>query len=136
MKHVIVGPPRSGKSTYARLLRDSGVPTFCTDPPDKVKDFEHGVTYLPEWLDWHEGSQYVADYWLPMEGPYCIEGVGTVRAMRKYLNKGPWPDDIYVVRFSKQYMEAVSKPGQVQMAKAINTIWDEIADRIPKRNQL
>ena len=132
MKYIIVGPPRSGKSTYARMLRTSGIPTFCTDPYSKVKEPEYGVTYLPEHLDWHEGSQFVADHWMNMPGTFCIEGAGAVRAIRKFLDGNKWPEDMVCIRFVQQYKNAVTKPGQVQMGKSINTIWDEVKDKIPK----
>jgi len=133
---VLVGAPRSGKSTFARELRARGIPTLCTDPKSLVKDVERDVTYLPEIYAppsmWSEGSRHVADSWMTRPGPWVIDGVGSVRALRKLLDDGRMSlvEGFRIVRFTGQYAHAVTKPGQVTMAKAIDTIWDQIADRL------
>lgn len=129
---VVVGAPRSGKSTYARELRAQGVPTFCGDPRSLVKDPEDGVTYLPEGLPWggDEGaSRYIADHWFTMPGPFCCEGVAMARALRKVVqdNRVRILDGVRIVRFTGQHAHAVTKPGQVTMRKAIDTVWSQIA---------
>ncbi len=127
-KIILVGAPRSGKSTYARQLRQRGIPTYCTDPESLVKDIEKNVTYLPEGLDWSQASQYVVDEWLSMKGPWCIEGIATVRALRKALDgykellKG-----VQVIRIKGQHKDDVTKPGQITLKKGIDTVWKEIA---------
>jgi hypothetical protein len=136
---VLVGGPRMGKSTYARELRRHGVPTFCTDPLSLVKEPESGVTYLPEGygLGRDSADRFVADNWFAMAGPWCIDGVVTVRALRKLIEDGPERlrllEGVRIVKFSKQYENAVTKPGQVSMAKAIETVWREIAPFLPGR---
>lgn len=128
MKVILVGAPRSGKSTYARELRQQGIPTFCTDPLSLVKDPEQGVTYLPEGMAWSEASRFIADYWFVAPGPWCIEGIATVRALRKVTEDGRQRilDTCRIVRFTRQWRNAVTKPGQVAMAKAIDTVWSEV----------
>lgn len=132
MTMIIVGAPRSGKSTLARELRGLGYRTYCTDPLSLVKDPEQQVTYLPEGLDWSEGSRFVADQWLPLKGQVVIEGVGTVRALRKLLEDGRSHvlNDATIVRLTRQFDCAVTKAGQRSMAKAIDSIWAEISAQL------
>ena len=126
---VLVGPPRAGKSTYARELRERGYPTFCTDPRSLVKEPEDGVTYMIEGLDWSGCSEHAANVWMRLPGPLCIEGVGTVRALRKA------PDDVVesllangrIVVFLEQRPELELLPGQRSMAKAVLTVWNSIS---------
>lgn len=126
-KYIIIGPPRSGKSTYARQLREEGIPTYCTDPGSCVKNPETDVTYAPD-VEWSECSDYVARKWMTMPAPWCIEGVGSVRALRKYLvnNMPSTLRDVTIVVFEHQLSEHVTKAGQSVMAKSINTIWNQI----------
>lgn len=133
-KIILVGAPRSGKSTYAAGLRKDGIPTFCTDPESLVKDVEKAVTYLPEGLDWSEASQYVLDQWFTMPGPWCIEGIATVRALRKLLDERRTVllKDVQVLRFRGQHKDAVTKPGQITLKKGIDSIWFEIEPRLKK----
>jgi hypothetical protein len=132
---ILVGPPRAGKSTYARKLRQSGVPTYCTDPRSLCKEPEDGVTYLPEKYAapdrWSAGSLYVAENWIPLPGPYCIDGVATVRALRKLLDRGlSLPPGVKVIRFTKQFEHAVTAEGQRTMAKGVSSIWREVERRL------
>lgn len=131
MKVILVGPPRAGKSTYARELRAQGIPTYCGDPRSKVKDPEDDVVYLPECFTIGKncGDRYIADHWFTMPGPWCCDGVLMVRALRKVLEDGRIRtlDDCRIVRFQRQYMSAITKPGQVTMAKAIDTVWSQVA---------
>ena len=70
MKTVIVGGPKTGKTTYA--LAD-GRPVYHTDD-----------TFEKMGLDWSEGSAEVSK-WFDRDGPWIIEGVSTARALRKWL---------------------------------------------------
>jgi hypothetical protein len=129
MKTLIIGGPCCGKSTFASSL---GAPVYCTDPRSLVKVPKEGVTYLPEGLDWSSGSEYVLKNWLSMEGPYCIEGVGVVRALRKWKDSNtkdaPLPFD-KIIYFRNQHPSVTRLPGQDAMEKAIATIWREIFPR-------
>lgn len=129
---ILVGAPRSGKSTYAKTLRARGIPTYCTDPKSLVKDVEEDVTYLPEGLEWSEASQYVLDHWFTKPGPWCIEGVATVRALRKLLREDleDLLSGVQLVRFTGQHKDAVTKPGQVSMKKGIDSVWKEIEPKL------
>lgn len=131
-KIILVGAPRSGKSTEAKRLRSMGIPTYCTDPKSLAKDVEDGVVYLPEGLSWTESSQYVLDHWFKMPGPWCIEGIATVRALRKCLDQkmAHLLKGVQVVRFRGQYEDKVTKDGQVALKKGIDTVWREIAPQL------
>jgi hypothetical protein len=133
MKVILVGGPRSGKSTYAGELRKTGIPTYCADPYHMVKEPEFGVIYLPDWLiRWSEQSQYIADTWFKMpRDSWCIEGVATVRALRKYLLQGGSLEGIKVIKFDGSIPGIELKPGQKSMAKGVDKIWAEISDQIP-----
>lgn len=135
MKYFVIGPPRSGKSTYARRLREEGIPTLCTDPRGHVKEPEPFVTYAPN-LDWSDCSQYVADNWITKSGPWCIEGVGSVRALRKFLVRPKAHEalkDVVIVVFDQQLPEHVTKSGQSVMAKSVATVWSQIRPLVKDR---
>lgn len=137
---VIVGGPRCGKSQLAKALRARGFPTFCGDPHDKVKEPEPGVTYLREGMGMgSDSSRYIVDNWLPMPGPWVLEGHIMARVLRKWLddvlsaepgtepNHG-WPFDRIVV-FDEQHPEADITAKQVAMHKGvIETTWRGVRD--------
>lgn len=132
---VIVGGPRCGKSWLARSLRKQGYPTFCGDPIDKVKDVEAGVTYLAEGMDMgSESSRYIVDNWLPMPGPWVLEGHIMARVLRKWMD-----DDIHraaaefpcdrIIVLPEHHPEAEVTAKQAAMHKGvIRTTWKGIAD--------
>lgn len=122
---VIVGGPRTGKSTLARRLRAEGLPTFCGDPASLAKEIEAGVTYLPEGLGWSGASAYVAERWLTAPGPWVCEGVVMARALRKFA--GPLPDRIIVIANHCPLVSVL--PGQAAMHAGVLTVWREIAVR-------
>ncbi len=138
---VIVGGPRCGKSQLARALRRQGFPTFCGDPFDKVKEPEQAVTYLREGMGMgSDSSRYIVDNWLPMEGPWVLEGHIMARVLRKWLDdeKGMtdpaeieargWPCDRIVV-FPEQHPDAEITAKQVSMHKGvIETTWRGVRD--------
>src|SRR5690348_5008412 len=125
MKVCIIGGPRSGKSTLANSY---GAPVFCADPINLVKDVLKGVTYLPEGINWDSQSHYICKNWFSMEGDWVIEGVGVVRALRKwikyYSNKPPCYNIVYIM---DQHPKAGHLlVGQESMRSGIETVWSEI----------
>lgn len=130
---VIIGGPRMGKSTLARHLRTSrALPTYCGDPESLVKDREPDVTYLPDNLAWSEGSQHIADVWLASAGPWCVEGVAVVRALRKLVDSGRVDllEGVDIVHLTTPQANVSS--GQASMAKGVETVWREIASYFPQ----
>jgi hypothetical protein len=123
---IIIGGPQCGKSTYALSLNK---PVFCGDPRSLVKRPVDGVTYLPEHLSWSAGSDFIANNWFKQKGPYVIEGVSIVRALRKWkknhsvVRSMPCDRIIYIVN---KHPSVQRLPGQDAMEKAVLTVWNEI----------
>ncbi|HEX5768040.1 MAG TPA: hypothetical protein VFX94_07385 [Burkholderiales bacterium] len=136
---VIVGGPRCGKSQLSKALRAHGFPTFCGDPIDKVKEPEPRVTYLAEGMGMDSASsRYIVDRWLPMPGPWVLEGHIMARVLRKWLDDDArgdegtgshtWPCDRIVV-FEEQHPDADLSARQVAHHKGvIGTTWRGIAE--------
>lgn len=137
---VIVGGPKRGKSTMARAFRDEHIPTFCTDPRSLEQEPEDGITYLPEGLDWSGGSQFVADHWLGQPGPWCIEGIASVRALRKFIAGAEDPaaalQGIEIILLPVAHPDAEITPKQESTAKAVMTIWRGIRDGLEEPTTL
>ena len=93
---LIVGGPGVGKTTLANEERERlGLGHFmCTDTrkqADRTGRLHPKALYAPASLDgqWSELSQWVADTWLNVRGPWVIEGVAVVRALRKWHADNP-----------------------------------------------
>jgi hypothetical protein len=123
MRVVIIGGPRSGKSTMASKYSNH----YCTDPKSLVKDILPSAQYLPEGLKWGDDSQFICDNWFTMRGSWIIEGVGAVRALRKW-DKQYHPCDVIVVLKDKHPL-ATRSDGQEAMSKAVMNIWYSIEMR-------
>lgn len=141
---VVVGGPRCGKSYFARVMRQLGVPTFCGDPMSKVKDVESGVRYLPEDLAFSgEGGAavWITQNWFTRPGPWVCEGHVMARALRRWVEKNTeldveeptgerlecFPCDRVIV-FAEQRPEIELDRGQASMHKAVMTVWRQIED--------
>jgi broad-specificity NMP kinase len=70
MRVCIVGGPRTGKTTLASTMLD---PLHTDD--------------LIGALDWSAVSEIIATQWMSKSGPWVIEGVALVRALRKWLER-------------------------------------------------
>lgn len=116
---IIIGHPYAGKSTLSRSLN---LPIFSTDTKKQSREIFKNVTYLPE-LDQSDISDFIVSKWFT-KPEFVIEGVGAVRALRKwskmYPNTMPC-DKIIFLRNANQQDKHVS------MSKAIDTIWSEIS---------
>ena len=116
---VIVGVPRSGKTTFSRELAGRlGHSTRHTDD-------------LIGKLDWSGASMH-ASTWFDSPGPWIIEGVAAVRALRKWLaaNENGAPcDRIYWLGSPRLELS----PGQATMAKGCSTVWREILPELRGR---
>jgi hypothetical protein len=126
MKLAIIGGPFSGKSTLAQSY---GVKVFCTDPVSLVREKIDGVTYLPEGLEWEAQSHYICEHWLSMPGDWVIEGVGVVRALRKWINYYDSVPPCYQLIYIKGHHPKATglTSGHVAMSKSIESIWNEIS---------
>ncbi len=108
---VIAGGPKCGKTTLAKKLAD---PTFATDD------------LLPKGLAWSDQSNVVLKR---MREPKIsiIEGVTTVRALRKWLRVEPAlrPRLDRVIWMPTPFV--AQTPRQRALWKGCTTIWHQIA---------
>jgi hypothetical protein len=117
---VIVGPPKAGKTTLGRdLAESSGVQLRHTD--DLIGE-----------LDWSGCSERIASEWFAQPGPWIIEGVAAVRALRKWLvgNREGRPCD-QIIALSKSWVPLT--PRQAGMATACASIWGSIRGAVQAR---
>jgi energy-coupling factor transporter ATP-binding protein EcfA2 len=104
----IIGGPRTGKTTLAGTMEN----VLHTD--DLIDKF-----------DWSGVSEFVATDWLARPGPWVIEGVAVVRALRKWLaaNADGAPCEKIIV-LTEPRVE-LSKH-QAAMAKGHEKVWREV----------
>lgn len=105
---VIAGGPRCGKTTLSIALAEVlGITPLHTDD-------------LMASLDWSAASAECARWLRVLPGPLCIEGVATVRALRKALSgTSRRPCDILVVLTEPKIP---TTPGQQRMALGVQTV--------------
>lgn len=115
---VIVGGPQTGKTTLAGVL---GFPLEQVRHTDDLIE-THG---------WSEASQE-ASTWFNEAGPWVVEGVATVRALRKWLaaHAEGLPCDV-IAYLTKEHAELGG--GQVGMAKGVLTVWRGIRNELVAR---
>lgn len=108
---VIVGGPRTGKTTLAaKLAHDLGCSPLCTD----------SVMHL----GWSESSAEVAT-WFLQPGPWVIDGVAAVRALRKWFRLAPTLAPCDSVIYLQQ-PRVPQTPRQEGTAKGCATIWRDV----------
>jgi adenylate kinase family enzyme len=110
---VIIGSPRSGKTTLGHEMADaSGARLRHTD--DLIGE-----------LDWSACSERIASDWFEQPGPWIIEGVAAVRALRKWLAARQAGKPCDTIICLSQPRVALT-PGQATMAAGCSKIWGEI----------
>ena len=120
---VVIGAPRAGKTTYADARgQREGVEVRHTDD-------------LIGTLDWSGVSAHVASTWFAEPGPWIVEGVAAVRALRKWLrnNREGMPCDEVVVL---EHPWIALTAGQARMAKVCAKVWREIRADLEQRGVL
>lgn len=119
---VVAGGPRTGKTTMAEELRQL-VGLGCT--------VRH-TDALKEELGWSEVSELVARDWFAKSGPWVVEGVAAVRALRKWLDRfdegAGAPCELLV--YLDEFVVPDLKRGQLAMAKGCWTVFDEIREEL------
>jgi hypothetical protein len=117
---VIMGGPRVGKTHLANRLGG-----------------EHGMAYhstdeLIGKMAWSDVSAEVVRWFEDMDGPYVVEGVASVRAVRKWCAAHPegLPADFFLW-LSIPRVERTK--GQVAMGKGCASIWTEVEPELRKR---
>lgn len=117
---VVIGPPRAGKTTYADARGDrEGTRVRHTDD-------------LIGAVSWSRVSEIIAFHWFDEPGPWIIEGVAAVRALRKWLRShksGSPCDEIVLLDRPKLALNA----GQERMRKSCATIWEQIETELRSR---
>jgi hypothetical protein len=117
---VIIGPPKAGKTTLGRSMADeTGVQLRHTD--DLISE-----------LDWSGCSERIATDWFAEPGPWIIEGVAAVRALRKWLaanGQGTPCDEI--IALSKSWVPLTNR--QAGMASACAGIWGTVRGQLGAR---
>ena len=119
MRVVSTGGPRTGKTTLAN--------TYDVE-------VRHADDLIGE-CEWSEVSERVA-VWFDRPGPWVVEGVAAVRALRKWLARCPdgRPCDL-VVWLDVPRVDTTS--GQDAMGKGCATIWADVeAELIARGVQL
>lgn len=116
---VIAGGPRVGKTTLGTQLgKNLAIEVRHTD--DLIATHE-----------WSLASSEVA-LWFDAPGPWIIEGVSAVRALRKWLmiRERGTPCDRICVSFDAVVPINI---GQAAMMKGCMTVWNEIKDQLAVR---
>ena len=116
---VIAGTPRSGKSTLAGNLAEGGIPVLHTD--DLIGSSE-----------WSEQSRLVADEWFSKNGPWIVEGMTAVRALRKWLETHPEGRPCDVVYWGEQ-AKTYTTPDQKAMGLGHSRIWQQVRVELVRR---
>lgn len=118
---LIMGAPRVGKTTLAESIRE----TFDGD-----KLITRHTDELVGKMPWSQASDEVVS-WIRTPGPWVIEGVAAVRAVRKWLDQFPGlPAEVI---FWATQPRAERTPKQESMAKGCATIWKPVRDEIASR---
>jgi hypothetical protein len=87
-----------------------------------------GVPGTPVGLDWSACSQWVADKWLTLPGPWVIEGVAVPRALRKWHAAHPdAPPPCERLLVMVECHEALT-PRQAKMSQDLHGVLDELRD--------
>lgn len=109
---VIIGGPKTGKTTISRQF-----PCLVRHTDDLIAT--HG---------WSEASQEIVS-WLLTPGPWVIEGVAAVRALRKYLAQHPGSKPCAEILYLTRPHQALNK-GQTSMHKSCATVFKEIEPQL------
>jgi len=116
---IVVGGPRTGKTLFSVAAA-----------------YKHGRAHrhtdsLMGALGWSDSSAKVAE-WFGAPGNYVIEGVATVRALRKWLLANPDTAlPATIVKFDVPRVKLTAR--QEGMRKGTETIWSEIEPELVRR---
>lgn len=122
-KTLVAGGPRVGKTFIsARLSTESGIMARSTD-----ELIDQGVKF--------QDAPPVVAKWLDDPGPWLIEGVHAIRALRIWLasNKEGLPFDRL---FWSESAKVTRTSGQESCAKGCNTVWQQIEKDLEARGAL
>jgi adenylate kinase family enzyme len=123
MRLLIAGVPRAGKTTLAKTIVRTLPCSLIVMGPRSTDDLIA--------LGWSAASERVAT-WFDAPGPWCIEGVAIPRALRKWFathSAGRPCDEIRWLGTPRVPLTS----GQAAMAKACETVWDEVRPELERR---
>lgn len=110
MRILIAGIPRAGKTTLAATLeREHKITARHTD------------ALIP--LGWSEASDAAAQ-WIEEPGPWIIEGVAAVRALRKWLTSNLGRPADVVHWLGREHVPLTA--GQMSMGAGCWSVWNEV----------
>jgi len=110
---LIIGGPKTGKTTLGRRFKAKS-----TDELIAGTAFDAQVTAAAGWMD--------------QPGPWAIEGVTGVRALREWIRAHPGerPPVDRVIYLKTPYVPLSRRQGA--MAKGIETVWREIEGEVKR----
>lgn len=117
---VVAGGPKSGKTfTAAALGIRLGVPVKATDE------------LVRQGRDWSAVSEEAAG-WIATPGEWVVEGVATVRALRKWVQAGaPLAEGVAVLWLPSAVVPRSER--QEAMARGADTVWREVFPELAAR---
>lgn len=119
---LIVGGPKVGKTTLAKKLAEKH-----SIPDGKVRHTDD----LIDTHSWSDSSEVVSK-WMDEPGPWLIEGVTLVRALRKWLAAHPDGRPADVLLFSSNERVSLT-PRQRVMTSGLLTVWKDIRGELAAR---
>jgi hypothetical protein len=130
---VIAGGPRTGKTTLAFAIYNGA---RCPTEDFTMDGVEHrGLRkfHTDDLIDlgWSEASE-AASRWLDEPGPWIVEGVAAVRALRKWLDRNPTGKPCDAVLYLEQPLVALTD-GQARMRLGCRTVWEQIVGELDRR---
>jgi adenylate kinase family enzyme len=137
MRLLIAGVPRAGKTTLANRLEASRLRVDAVPWTSHGIMFHGCVLHTDEFIGrmtWSDTSRTVAEIFdeIAAHGPWTIEGVAVVRGLRKWLathHSGTPCDEILWLGTPRVPLTS----GQAAMAKACETVWDEVRPELERR---
>ena len=124
MRILIFGGPKCGKTTLAASLGQS----LMNGTTPKSTDVLIGQ------LEWSDASAEVAK-WIDEPGPWIVEGIAGVRALRKWMKShpagtaAPFDKLIYLTKCHQ-----ILSSGQQAMTLGHAKVWQEVSSEIYRRN--
>lgn len=119
---IIVGGPKSGKTetsnALSKIIYERTIPGF-TIP------LRHTDDLIGKGLSWSEESLHVST-WFDDPGPWIIEGIVTVRALKKWLARSPIHEKPADYIFYAEVARVPLNLKQQALMKQCNDVWKEV----------
>lgn len=131
MRVVVIGGPRTGKTTYAtKLAKQLGAHLASTG---KRTQQPEGLVSTDNWMhksNWAELPDHVITD-LKKRDSFVLEGTQAARVLRRWLTRDPETVKVdKVLVFGRPWVART--PGQESMAKAVRTIFRDLQPLLQK----